>query len=175
MSARRILASFALLFFAAGATSAHPLQSKDSKLEVVLPDGWEAATLPNPSAKLQAKCLEKAAFCIVISESKEDFGHNSLEEYAKMILELEEHRSKLENRSVSGPKLIKLNGVDAIQYEIRGTTKNLKLHFLKTFIESPTRWNDVMCWTTPSHWEELQDDFQQINETFKVNDKGMGK
>jgi hypothetical protein len=149
-------------------TSTGPVQSKDKLVEVTLPDGWETATLPSAFARIQARCAEKNAFCIVISESKEDFNHKSIKEYADTILQIEEKQTKMADRTVSGPKAVKVNGADALQYEVRGTFKNLKLCYLKTFMETPTRWNQVMCWTTPSNWELAQDDFRKINESLKV-------
>ena len=103
------------------------LRSKDKSVEVTVPDGWEATTLPGATGKIQAKCAEKIAFCIVISEAKEDLKQKTLAEYADLILKLEEKKSVLADRSVKGPKKVKLNSSDALQYEIRGTTKRALL------------------------------------------------
>src|SRR4051812_45492978 len=88
---------------------AGPLRSKGELVEVNLPAGWEAATLPNNVSKIQAKCAGKNAFVVVISEAKEDFNYASLREYADAVLRLEEKKSSSQDRVVAGPKNVKLN------------------------------------------------------------------
>ena len=162
-----------LLLVGCSQQAGKPLQSKDNRLEVTLPSGWESATLPNTIGEIQAKCPAKTAFAIVISEAKADFKQMRLEEYADIVQKLEHKKDVLEGGSITGPTKTKLNGVDVVQYEMRGTVKNVKICYLMTFIESPTRWNQIMCWTMPSHWEDSQDDFRKIAESFHENAAGQ--
>jgi hypothetical protein len=91
----------------------------------------------------------------------------TLDEYARHVMELENAKSTLRDRTVSEPRKVKVNGTDAIVYEIRGTLKDAKLVYLKTFIESANRWNQLTCFTTPSHLDDATADFNLIAESFK--------
>ena len=68
---------------------------------------------------------------------------------------------------MSEAKDLKIGNYPAVQYEVRGMVGNLNVIYVKTFIETPTRWNQVLCWTTPSHLDEVRPDFQSIYESFK--------
>lgn len=160
--------SFALPSVAAAADGPPELRSKDGRVALKLPGGWEATELKNAKGVFQAKSDAKDAFVLVISEPKENFAYKSVGQYAARILELERAKSGLTDRTVSNPTKLKVNGADAVQYEVRGTMANgTKVVFAKTFIESPTRWNQVMCWTVPSHLQECQDDFKVLRDTLK--------
>ena len=143
-------------------------KSKDGRVQIHLPDGWNEAELPGSIGKIQAKAgPDKNAYVSVISEPKEDVHHHSIQEYAQSILKIEAGKSKLADRTVSDPKDMKVGDYSAVQYEVRGTMGNVSLVYVKTFVETPTRWNQVLCWTTPSHLNDVRGDFQSIWESFK--------
>jgi len=64
-------------------------------------------------------------------------------------------------------KEMQIGDYPAVRYEVSGTLGNLSVLYVKTFIETPTRWNQVLCWTTPSHLEDVRGDFQSIWNSFK--------
>lgn len=144
------------------------VKSKDGRVQIHLPGGWHEAELPNSIGKIQAKSgTDKNAYCSVITEAKEDVHQKSIQDYARFILKLEGGKTKLADRNVSDPKDLKVGDYPSVQYEVRGTLGNLSVVYVKTFIETPTRWNQVLCWTTPSHLEDVRGDFQSIWESFK--------
>ena len=149
------------------------VQSQDNRVEITLPRGWRTTTLPGASERyIQATCPVKNAFVEVISEAKQDLQHKSLLSYARSIATRQAANSKLSDRIVSKPREPWFNGTKAIQFEIRGTLKNVNFVYLDTFIETPTCWNQILCWTTPSYWEGARDgDFRAIIESLKENDR----
>jgi hypothetical protein len=171
----RVYSIFTLMLVAALAVSCDKLggngsdaTSKDGRLQLHLPSGWHEAELPGSIGKIQAKAsAEKDAYVTVISESKEDLHHNSIQEYASSILKIEANKAKLSNRTVSAPTDMKVGAYPAVQYEVRGTLGNLNIVYVKTFIETPSRWNQVVCWTIPSHLDDERGEFQSIYESFK--------
>lgn len=172
--ARRYLVAVPAVSFligvACGADHSTVIQGKDKRSEITLPGGWEPAELQGVAEKrIQAKCTAKNAFVVVISEAK----LKTVKEYAKAILAINAKNAKLKNRTISEPKELKINGVNAIQYEIRATVDSTNFVFLKTFIESPKYWHHVDAWTTPSHWDEVQEDLRAINESVKEQPKAQ--
>ena len=59
-----------------------------------------------------------------------------------------------------------MNGHSAIQFEITGIVNQLKVHYVHTFIESDTRYNQLMCWTTPSNVESARPEFEALLQSF---------
>jgi hypothetical protein len=149
------------------------VQSKDNRVEITLPRGWRTTTLLGASERsIQATCPARNAFVEVISEAKQDLKHKSLLSYTRSIATKQSANSKLSERVVSEPREPWINGTKAIQCEIRGALKNVNLVYLDTFIETPTCWNQVLCWTTPSYWEDARDgDFRAIIESLKETTK----
>jgi len=142
-------------------------RSQDGRIQLHLPSGWSEAQLPGSIGKIQAKATFKDAYCSVISESKQDLKHNSIQDYARSILAIEVGKAKLKDRTVSDAKDLKVGDYPAVQYEVRGTVNNINVVYVKTFIETPTRWNQVLCWSTPSKVDNARGDFQAIYESFK--------
>jgi hypothetical protein len=142
------------------------VSSPNHRVQITLPKGWKTAVLPGASEEfLQAKCPAKNACVMVIGEAKQDFKHQSLLQYARSILAQQKAKSKLIDRTYLEPKELKISGANAIQVQVRGSLKNVNLVYLDTFIETATGWNQVLCWTLPSCWDECQDDFRAILES----------
>jgi ASC-1-like (ASCH) protein len=169
---KQFVLSFPIICLLAGIASCADepkvVESKNKRVQVTLPSGWDSATLPNVSDRLiQARCPGKNAFVIVVAEPKQDLKHNSVKEYAETMQKLKAGKKTIEDRTVSEPKALKINGQDALQFEVRGTLKNVKLTYLETYIDLPAHWTCVTNWTTPSHWDEAQDDFRAIYESLR--------
>src|SRR5882724_8025379 len=139
-------------FVAAVARGDGVLPDKSGHAQVTLPAGWAKSEGQKGSGALLANNEAVHGHAQVVSESKEDIAHANIAEYAEHVLKIEEGKTKLTDRQVSEPRKLEVNGMPAVQYEMRGTVQNVKLVYLKTFIETPNRWNQVMCWTLPSHW-----------------------
>jgi hypothetical protein len=153
---------------ASAADDAKVVQSKDKRIQITLPDGWESTSLPGITDRwIQAKSTDKTAFVIVLSEAKGDLKIKSVKEYMDVIMKAQRGKKILEDRTESEPKKLKINGADAIQLEVRGTSKNVNLAYLETFIEFQNRWCHVTTWTVPSNWDECQADFRAIYESLK--------
>jgi predicted small secreted protein len=143
-------------------------KSADGRIQLHLPSGWREAEIQGSIGKIQAKSgADKDAFVSVISEPKADLHHDSIQDYAHSILAIEAGKGKLANRTVSEPKNLKIGECPAVQYEVRGTVGHTNIVYVKTFVETATRWNQVLCWTTPSHLDDVRADFQAIDESFK--------
>jgi hypothetical protein len=142
--------------------------------QVTLPDGWVVGEPQKDTGIVLAKNEDLHGHAQVVSESKEDFTHKNIAEYAGAVLKIEEAKTKLKDRQVSEPRKLEVNGMPAVQYEVHGAAQNTKLVYLKTFIETPNRWNQVVCWTIPSHWDECQPGFKSIYESLKET-SGTGK
>ena len=155
-----------LCLLAVAATRGARRESKDGRVAITLPEGWEdAAELPNKVAQIKAKNIAISAFAVVLSEPRDDFVDMTLERYAQIVLD--EGKERLRDRHVSEPKKLTVNGYPALQYDITASTDTVKLVFVRTIIESPTRYNEVVTWTTPSHVAKAKPQMEAILKSFR--------
>jgi hypothetical protein len=154
--------------FVAGVSSAAvEVADHSGHAKVSLPDGWEKSGVAQTPGTTIGTNAQIEGYVELISESKEDIADANIAEYAEHVLKLEESQGKLTDRQVSEARKLEVNGMPAVQYEVRGTLNKLKFVYLKTFVETPHRWNQVMCWTFPSHWNDCQADFKSIYESLR--------
>ncbi len=134
----------------------------------MLPAGWEIANLKPGTNKISGTCAEKNGFFLVIAEAKADFAKvKTVDDYAALILKIEEKNPKLKDRSLSKAKELTVHGYPAVQYGLTATMENLNLVYVKTFVALPTRFCQVLCWTTPSRLEECRGDFSAVTESIE--------
>jgi hypothetical protein len=162
-------ALLAVVILATGSiVAADPIKSDDGKIQVDAPKGWEKAKLEGVG-KIQLKAMAKNASSTIISEAKIGLTFKTLADYIDFILKAEAKSSKLTDRKLTGPTKITVNGKPALVYELRGQLGAVNLVFVKTFVETPNRWNQVMQWTTPSHLDEAKPDFEAIAKSLHEN------
>jgi hypothetical protein len=151
------------------AASAHadPTISADGTIEVELPEGWETTVFSNAPGKIQAKSDAKGAYTTVVSEAKEDLTAQTVDDYAAIILKLEHDKGKIADFTVDGSQKAKYGGHDARIYTVRGVVQNVKIIFIKSFIESKQHWNYINCWSTPSHIKAAKDDCTALAKSFR--------
>jgi hypothetical protein len=168
LAARRTAIALALASTALAATArADPTVSDDGTIEVVLPDDWATTTFANAPGKIQAKSVAKDAYTLVVSEAKEDLTAKTVDDYAATIMKLEHDAGKIGDLSVTGSQKLRFDGHDARLFTVHGTVKNVKIIFLKYFIESKQHWNYVNCWSTPSHFDHAKGDCAAIAKSFR--------
>ena len=144
------------------------IHSKDGMVQINLPPGWRELTNVERKQDIQIQCVKTAAMSRVFSDPIENFKSNSMDDNAKAFVEAVVNGGDIENCTATGPKKLTVNGVKALQYEMRGRIKSQDVIYQITFVDSPTRLNGIMSFTTPSHWEEMQDDFRSIYGSFKL-------
>ncbi len=156
-----------LLIFVEGCSSApQSVQDEGKTVQVTLPSGWETAVLPGvPSSLIQAKRPAWNAFATVSAQAKKDLSHKSVREFADTIIGLEGQNPKLSNRKIYPLKALKVKGADAMQCEMHATVHGADIQYLFTFIETPNYWTQVMEWTSPADWQDVQNDFRAIYES----------
>jgi hypothetical protein len=128
-----------------------------------LPDGWVAKSPTVKAAKQFAANGENNAFFELIEEPASDFSDNlDLAGYAKIVQRVAAAKSKLINRTETQIKPGKIGGRDTVEYEVMGEFNGLKLHYRFLFARIGDEFCELSCWTTPSHWNDSQADFETL-------------
>lgn len=141
------------------------LMDVEETFEITVPGGWKEQDGLNDRADLQAGARIANLFVIVLVESKEDLDNISLEGHSDLTrLAL---MDSLTNIDQSEPKHLMIDKKPALQYEIRGTMDHVKIVYLHTTVESPTRFYQILAWTIPSRWRKDQGTLKKVTNYFR--------
>ena len=171
-----------LLFSFAAAVAADndetkAVQSKDKCIQVTLPKGWKSTAITEPLPDAQEHCIAATSpdgdRLIVMTVPKLDF--NSLKEVAEIYIAASKEAPRFEDKVVTEPRTVKVNGQDALQFSFQGTVDKVRIAAISTFIESPTRWNHIRVYTDQSRVDKLRDQIDAINKSFKELPKDQPK
>ena len=154
---------FALSLTALAAVAADTARSRDGRLIVPLPDGWRVAHLSGDGGQVQARCPAKDAYAEVNSIPRADRTED-LRRYAQRCRDASDRTSRLADRQVDDLHAVQLGDRTAYTYRVTGTLDGLRRVFIKTYVETDRRLVEVLCWTTPSHEDDAQADFDHIAE-----------
>lgn len=130
-------------------------------------------------ASLQYKSDTLNAFMITMEEMKTDFiaavkdaqGYDPkapmVQTYRAAYLGIFSTNNKV--KSVSQPRTLKINGLDAETVELIAITEGIKseIYYLLTFIEGKDKIYAIMAWTVPQNKVALKPDFERAASSFR--------
>lgn len=136
---------------------------------ISVPDYLQKTTLLNDAAAIQYENSEKEIYMIVIEDSKEDLEISQV----KFESLKEFHDSNIvalktdENLAVeSSPKQFEKNGLKFIQSDLKVVLKEEKtttnVSYLVTYVESPTHYYQILCWSLTPDYKKYVEDFRKI-------------
>ena len=134
-------------------------------------------TVPKSSWVKMSKDLNKDASLIIsnsstsqclgiIAESKEDFPNISdMNIYREAVYAI--MSPKLTNPSMTKGNIITIDGKNAVQFELSGTTNSISITYLITVVEGKNNVYQILCWTYTNNMDNVREDFINISNTFK--------
>lgn len=143
------------------------LISSDEKSELDLPDGWASDRELHEEAQLQASNRAKRMYVIVLSEDKSAFPQP---------LTLAKHSEITRNillENLTTPKVTesttvkKVGNFPALQYEIQGKINDIEVTYLHTTVETPTRFSQILAWTTPTSFKTDKSELEKVISSFR--------
>lgn len=148
-----------------GRVSGTVITSTDGQSQVTVPTGWSAQHELHESAELQAGDPAHSLYIIVLTDPKSNYSGMTLEEHAQSTLQvLTKNMSSTETK---GPTRLTINGYPALQYELGGVMKNVKVAYLHTTVETPKNFQQIIAWTLQSQWGKNQKLLRDVVQTFK--------
>jgi hypothetical protein len=110
-----------------------------------------------------AKYEDFVAYFELVIEPKLDFADSvDLMAWAKLVKEASAKGSTLANRKDTELRKRKVGARATVEYEVTGESKGVKLRFRNIMIQSGDHYCKLVCWTTPSHWEQAQAKFDEL-------------
>lgn len=162
--------SMALGFLACGkpAVECRQVYGLDGKIQIGLPSGWNEMPELHASADIEVGSEAADAYFLVVSEPKGKLPKETLEDYS--IYTRQGLEKSLDFPQDLGPRRLKINGIPALQYEIRAYGKSgNKLVYLHTVMETPEYFHQIVGWTTPEGFKQNGAVLKSLTESFREN------
>jgi hypothetical protein len=139
----------------------------DEKSEIDLPDGWASDRELHEEAQIQASNRTKRMYVIVLSEDKSAFPQPlTLAKHSEITRSI--LLENLTNPKVTElPTVKKVGNFPALQYEIQGKINDIEVTYLHTTVETPTRFSQILAWTTPTSFKTDKPELEQVVSSFR--------
>jgi len=145
----------------------------DEKSELDLPEGWASDRELHEEAQIQASNRTKRMYVIVLSEDKSAYPQPiTLAKHSEITRSI-----LLEN--LTNPKvtesttLKKVGNFPALQYEIQGKINDIEVTYLHTTVETPTRFSQILAWTTPTSFKTDKPELERVISSFRERPTAM--
>ncbi len=122
----------------------------DGSFQLTVPGRWKELEDLNDAAVLQVGRRVMGRFAIVLVDERDEMPDTTLEDVSKTGRE--GLMSGLTDAKETGPERRKIGDHRALQYQIEGSASEQRVVMLHTTIETPTRYVQVIAWTTEERW-----------------------
>ena len=142
------------------------LENKQTNVKITVPTDWiSAGSDLRGSADIYARYPLRELYASVLSESDTTLEQFSLEDNAdKYRWLIEEEMETYEGSTKT--EVTQIDGLPAIQYEIRGRVDGLPVVYLHTTVKGTDSYYQVVGWTTADRYGENKDTLQTIISSF---------
>lgn len=147
------------------------LSSPDGQTRITVSDGMTPTDALNEDASIQAANDYRRLFLAVTTTPKSSLPPGAtLVDYHEGMLQ--DMTGILTDASVSGNKVLKVNGLDALQTSIVANLPGEpeQLAYLVSAVESAQSFHQVLLWTTAASFEKNRPLLTKITDTFQCND-----
>jgi len=132
-------------------------------VHIDLPAGWAQKTLERPRVLKLAEYSTLNAYFEVIGEARADFDEDvDLMAWAKLVKSHTTESLALASRRETDLTANKRGSRATVEYEMTGEAQNLRMHFRIIMLEINGCFCEVICWTTPDHWDAAQPKFDEV-------------
>lgn len=147
-------------------------KSEDGMMSITLPANWNKQTDLMKDAAIQVTKIDTEDYLGIISEDKDVFAKDAtLEDYHNMIMENQKNAGALENLKFNDPVKIKVDGRDALQFEVTGEVSKVKIAYLFTLVDHPKHFTQVIFWTIDQYFNDKKPLYQDMVQTLTVKEK----
>ncbi len=161
------------LLLAGGCRDTTPvtLSSPDGQTRITVAEGMTPTDALNEDASIQAASVFRPLYLAVTTTPKSSFpAGTTLAGYHESMLQ--DMTGILTDANVSGNKVLKVNGLDALQSSIVANLPGEpdKMAYLATAVESAQSFHQVLLWTTAGNFEKDRAALTQMTESFQCNE-----
>jgi hypothetical protein len=157
----------------ADAGDSNTLRSADGQYQLVVPSHWESNDFHLSNVQIGAIDKHRGEYAEVIVERQEDYT-DSLDQYADA--KRDTMAMSLDNPRLTPGVRLKINGHDALRFEIHGQLPNssVSIAYSLTVIKTKSHYVQVVAWTQESHFAANRAELEALAYGFSET-SGAGK
>ena len=140
------------------------ITSEDAKLRVTTSGFWVKTSDLNKDAALQVANKSKDMYLMVFTDAKSAVGQMTLEQRHQATRDRK--LQSMQNASASQAVPRTIDGHAALQDEVSGTQQRTNLIFLHTTVDDGDYFQQIVAWTTKSHWPKRNQELRDITNSF---------
>lgn len=144
-------------------TDETPVATTGEEFTMTLPEGWEQQQ--DESAEFSAQNAPKDMYLTVLSEAQSDF-ELELEEYAETVVGILVENTQGEISA--GPTPLKVDGRDALRYEVRGSSDGVNLVYVDTVVRGDRDFHQLATFTLASAYDQNKAEMEALADGFKI-------
>ena len=143
------------------------LRNEESDVQLTLPEGWVDVQSLRPDADLYVAREDRTMYVLVLADPKRSeiatfsLDNNAIQYLSFLDRGLSEEQPEVETDMTS------LNGLNAVQYEVRGNIDNVPVVYLHTTVEGETSYYQVVAWSTAADYANARGELQDVIESFR--------
>lgn len=143
------------------------LANEESNVELTLPQGWVDVQNLRPDADLYAAREDRTMYVMVLADPRvSEVGSFVLSDNATQYLSFLDRGLTQEQAEVP-TSMTSLNGMKALQYEVKGQVDNVPVVYLHTTVEGSTNYYQVVAWTTADNYSAAKGELQTVIQSFR--------
>ncbi len=139
-----------------------PIRNKDGTIQIGLPHGWKSTPPPpdaDKSLQITASSPQDGTEVMVVVEDRKTI---TLQQYTDGTLKAFGADPGVTDLTHTDPKIIKINGKDAAQFEIHCTANGTKLAYLVTIAQTNKSYLRTQFYSTESKFTKMKPIFLQL-------------
>ena len=140
------------------------ITSEDAKLRVTASGFWVKTSDLNKDAALQVANKGEDMYLMVFTDAKSAVGQMTLEQRHQATRDRK--LQSMQNASASQAVPLTIDGHAALQDEVSGTQQRTNLIFLHTTVDDGDYFQQIVAWTTKSHWSKRNQELRDITNSF---------
>src|SRR2546423_6801039 len=140
------------------------ISSDNGKLKVTTSGFWVKTSDLNKDATLQVANKSENMYLMVFTDAKSAVGQMTLEQRHQATRDRK--LESMQNTSASEAVPLTIDGHAALQDEVSGTQQRTNLVFLHTTVDDGDYFQQIVAWTTKSHWPKRNQELRDITNSF---------
>src|SRR6266513_5041257 len=140
------------------------ITSENAKLRVTTSGFWVKTSDLNKNATLQVANKSEDMYLMVFTDAKSAVGQMTLEQRHQTARDRK--LRSMQNASASQAVPLTIDGHAALQDEVSGTQQRTNLVFLHTTVDDGDYFQQIVAWTTKSHWPKRNRELRDITNSF---------
>jgi len=141
------------------------IASDDSKLKITASGFWVKTSELNNEARLQVASKSQDMYLMVFTDAKSAVGGMTLEQRHQATRDRK--LQSMQNASATQTVPLTIDGHAALQDEVSGTQQRTNLVFLHTTVDDGDYFQQIVAWTTKSHWPKRNQELRDVTNSFQ--------